>query len=49
MEALDYVMKGTGWSALDEYTLECPCGDLFELDGECPECGENPLRMNGMI
>ena len=49
LQELEWVLEGTGWSIVDDYTLECPCGYCLELDGDCPECGENPLRMNGMV
>jgi hypothetical protein len=29
--------------------LICPCGDVIEQDGVCPEGHESPLRTLGMI
>jgi hypothetical protein len=29
--------------------LICPCGDLVEQDGECPEGHVSPLRTMGLI
>ena len=39
----------TGWSADGEDLLICPCGDVIELDGTCPEGHVSPLITLGMI
>lgn len=36
------------WTYLGD-ELECPCGHIIELDGECPNGHKSPLREMGMI
>ena len=49
IDILETLLEGTDWYVIDECALECPCGYAIELDGECDECGETPLRINGYI
>ena len=38
-----------GWDVYDGDLLECPCGNVIELDGRCPNGCVSPLRMIGAI
>jgi hypothetical protein len=43
-----------GWSVYDpamgmDCLLECPCGNVIEQDGTCPEGCVSPLRAAGLI
>lgn len=53
---LDYIksMLPEGWNLYDErfgldFLLECPCGNVIEQDGICPNGHESPLRTMGLI
>jgi hypothetical protein len=32
-----------------DFLLICPCGDVIEQDGECPDGHISPLREQGLI
>lgn len=38
-----------GWSAESDAVLVCPCGIAVEVDGECPNGCESPIRALGLI
>jgi len=37
------------WEYIDDCIIVCPCGDLIEHDGVCPEGHVSPLRELGLI
>ena len=43
------IVAGTGWEVESDVSIICPCGDQWEWDSACPDCGPNPLMAMGLI